>query len=83
MKNVFSCFVISYNGDELNMPLYEKPHGDHSQHLCDLFKAGITVAEYKMLVDKGQFVCKQCGRVARKEENLCDPISLNPKKTLI
>jgi hypothetical protein len=39
--------------------------------------------EYRKLVSKGQFVCKQCGRVAAKEANLCDPAPINPKKIII
>jgi rubrerythrin len=32
--------------------------------------------EYKKLVRDGKYVCKVCGRVAAKKENLCKPVDL-------
>jgi len=35
-----------------------------------------TLEQIKALVKDPKFICKTCGRVAAKEENLCDPVSL-------
>jgi len=51
--------------------------------LCDLESNGFIKSkfkEYKELVRHGKYVCKGCGRVARKKENLCEPKRLYPKK---
>ncbi|MCP8304715.1 MAG: hypothetical protein H3Z50_04515 [archaeon] len=58
------------------MPLFEKPHVRHEKHLCSIVESGATLDEYKKLVRNAKSVCKQCGRVAAKEENLCDPVPL-------
>jgi hypothetical protein len=34
--------------------------------------------KYRDLVYPGKYVCKNCGRVAKKEDNLCDPKHLQP-----
>jgi len=55
----------------------EMPHLGHSKHLCNLVEVlGIPIDEYKPLVRNAKFLCKRCGRVAAKEENLCEPIKL-------
>jgi len=46
---------------------------EHKKHLCSIVEAGVSVEEYKKLVENGKFVCMECGRVAAKEENLCYP----------
>jgi hypothetical protein len=51
----------------------------HDQHLCKLYGAGAakdTPDQYAHLVRDPQFVCKSCGRVAAKKENLCAPTPL-------
>ncbi len=58
------------------MPLYERPHELHDQHLCSMVARGTTLAEYKDLVRNPQYICRQCGRVAAKAENLCDPTTM-------
>ncbi len=59
------------------MPLYEKPHVSHKEHLCDIVEEHkATLNEYKKLVRNPKFVCIQCGRAAAKEQNLCDPVPL-------
>lgn len=58
------------------MPLGEKRHIGHENHLCSLVGGGITLDEYRKLVRNAAFVCRLCGRVAAKSENLCDPVSL-------
>lgn len=47
--------------------------------LCELEKEGLIQADfeaYKELVRKGKFVCRRCGRVARKKKRLCRPDKL-------
>lgn len=44
--------------------------------LCELEKIGLIrndLEGYKKLVRKGKYVCRRCGRVARKKKNLCHP----------
>jgi DNA replicative helicase MCM subunit Mcm2 (Cdc46/Mcm family) len=53
------------------------PHLGHGTHLCHLVEyEGIDIKSYKPLVKNAKFLCKKCGRVAAKEENLCEPIEL-------
>ena len=50
--------------------------------LCELEAKGYVVNHfktYKKLVRYGKFVCGDCGRVARKKANLCNPKKLYPK----
>ena len=45
--------------------------------LCELYEDGFVrdnLAEYTQLVRKGKFVCRRCGRVARKKKYLCKPV---------
>jgi hypothetical protein len=54
--------------------------------LCDLEKQGFVVTkfkDYKKLVRFGQFVCQDCGRVARKKISLCHPKRLYPKNKVV
>lgn len=54
--------------------------------LCDLDKQGFVVTnfkEYKKLVRYGKFVCQDCGRVARRKKNLCNPRRLYPKDKVV
>ena len=51
----------------------------HEQHLCRLYGEGMhknNPDQYAHLVKDPQFVCKSCGRVAAREDNLCDPVRL-------
>ena len=51
--------------------------------LCDLEKQGFVVTNfkaYKKLVRYGRYVCLDCGRVARKKKNLCNPKRLYPQE---
>ncbi|MCF8069003.1 MAG: hypothetical protein K9L30_10495 [Desulfobacterales bacterium] len=56
-----------------------KPHPGHEAHLCMAHNTGFiekNLEAYKKFVKDGKFVCKSCGRVAAKAENLCDPEAL-------
>jgi hypothetical protein len=49
---------------------------DKKSTLCDLEEDGSMrehFDEYKRLVRAGKFVCRRCGRAARKSKNLCKP----------
>jgi hypothetical protein len=54
--------------------------GDHGRHLCLLMTNPLMddtdLDEIKKLVRDAQFICKNCGRTAKSEENLCNPVSL-------
>ncbi len=52
------------------------PHVGHENHLCKIWSDTYDVGEVRDLVKNAQFICKVCGRVAAKKENLCDPTSL-------
>ncbi len=55
------------------------PHPGHEAHLCMAHNVGFVehnLQEYKKLVRNANFVCKNCGRVAAKAENLCQPETL-------
>lgn len=57
----------------------QMPHPKHQQHLCFLNNLGFqnsNTEEYKELVRDAQFMCKNCGRVAASEKNLCKPEKL-------
>jgi hypothetical protein len=63
-----------YTYPAINRPA---PHIGHMNHLCDLADKGqITLDQMKELVKDPKFICKKCGRVANKEENLCEPVPL-------
>ena len=51
----------------------------HSEHLCYMISQGFNFSdkqEYDSLVDKPQFRCAHCKRVANSDENLCEPEKL-------
>ena len=49
--------------------------GNHKGHFCVLASAG-RFEEIKALAKEPKFICFNCGRVADKEENLCNPMPL-------
>jgi len=65
------------------MPYIREPGCEnlgHKLHLCDMVEKGeASLEQMKALIKNPQFICKKCGRVAAKIENLCDPESLNYK----
>jgi hypothetical protein len=55
----------------------EVPHIGHKKHLCNLTESGdCTLEEIKTLVKGAKFICKVCGRAAKAEETLCEPVPL-------
>lgn len=55
------------------------PHAGHDKHLCYLNNLGFqntNEKEYKQLVKNPEFLCKNCGRVAASQNNLCKPVKL-------
>lgn len=55
------------------------PHPEHEQHLCYLQNVGYVQSDfedYKKLVSNPKFVCKNCGRTAAADSNLCAPAKL-------
>ena len=51
----------------------------HGQHLCYIVAQGFHLqdeAAFKALIDSPQFKCRHCGRVAKSQDNLCEPIEL-------
>ena len=60
--------------DRIDLP-YEEGHGNHGRHLCVASVMGmprINIPAYKELIREGKYVCRGCGRVARKSESLCE-----------
>ena len=61
------------------MPKAKMPHPEHEQHLCYLHNLGYVqsnLKDYKKLVADPKFVCRNCGRVAAANTNLCAPEKL-------
>jgi hypothetical protein len=57
----------------------EMPHWGHEEHLCLLENIGylrVAPDDFKQMVKGAKFVCKECGRVAGDERNLCAPEKL-------
>jgi predicted RNA-binding Zn-ribbon protein involved in translation (DUF1610 family) len=50
----------------------------HAEKMCALTccACNLDVAKVKSLVKDAKFVCKSCGHVAAKRENLCRPTKL-------
>lgn len=60
------------------------PHPGHDKHLCYLNNLGFQVSnaeEYKSLIREPKFMCKNCGRAAASEKNLCKPETLQTDKS--
>lgn len=50
--------------------------GEHKGHLCMLASQN-RFEEIKALTRDPKFICFNCGRVADKSENLCNPMPLD------
>ena len=51
----------------------------HSRHLCYFISQGFHLTDeekYKAMVSDPKFKCELCGRVAKSDKNLCEPVSL-------
>ncbi|HUW19994.1 MAG TPA: hypothetical protein VMW16_11895 [Sedimentisphaerales bacterium] len=51
----------------------------HSKHLCYIISQGFHLSEpqqYKAMVEGARFKCGHCGRVAKSDKNLCEPVKL-------
>jgi hypothetical protein len=49
------------------------PHPAHEEHLCLLENIGTNLEDVKKLVRNPKFICKNCGRAATDQKNLCEP----------
>ncbi len=56
-------------------PLIDHNEADHDKHLCAL-AATRQMKTLARLARDGKYLCRACGRVAAKAENLCDPVKL-------
>lgn len=50
--------------------------GKHTGHLCVLASQE-KFDEIKKLASEPRFICFNCGRVARSDKNLCNPMPLD------
>ena len=51
----------------------------HTEHLCYFVSQGFHITneqEFKWMVKDPLFKCQHCGRVAKCENNLCEPVKL-------
>jgi len=54
-----------------------KQHKGHEKHLCKMIIGDMTsIEKIKLLVNNAQYICRACGRVANKKENICAPTRL-------
>ena len=51
----------------------------HGKHLCYMVSQGFHLSddgEYQELIKEPQFKCQHCGRVAKSDKNLCEPVKM-------
>ena len=51
----------------------------HSHHLCYMVNQGLHLSDenyYQTLIKEAKFKCEVCGRGAKSENNLCQPLRL-------
>ena len=56
--------------------------GKHTQHMCYMVEQGFHLNDehyYQALTSEPGFQCQQCGRVAKKANNLCQPLRLQER----
>jgi hypothetical protein len=69
-------FLNPTKKEEMKMAEVEMPHPGHERHLCYLQNIGYlgtNVEEYKEMIKNTKFFCKNCGRAAADDKNLCEP----------
>jgi hypothetical protein len=55
----------------------QRSHIGHTQHLCYLVEEGKhSLEQIKELIKNPNFICNKCGRVAKENKNLCEPVAL-------
>jgi hypothetical protein len=72
-------YKINSDREVIFMAEIKMPHAGHEEHLCMLQNIGYlksNLNDFKNLVKNGRFVCKNCGRVAANDKNLCAPEKL-------
>lgn len=50
-----------------------------TEHLCYIVSQGIHINEpekFEDMVANPEFKCQHCGRVAKSERNLCEPVKI-------
>ena len=50
-----------------------------TDHLCYIVSQGIHISEpekFEVLIANPEFKCQHCGRVAKSERNLCEPVKI-------
>ncbi len=52
------------------------PCQGHENHLCQLVEKKTDLNKMKELVKGAQYICKNCGRAAANEANVCAPEKL-------
>jgi hypothetical protein len=75
-KKKISKALIVYQERRNTMAEVNLPHPGHDKHLCFLENIGYVKSnldDYKELVRDSKFVCRNCGRAAANEKNLCKP----------
>ena len=50
--------------------------GENSLCVLTCCPCNLDLKKIKPLVNEPKFICKSCGRVANKKENLCQPVPL-------
>jgi peroxiredoxin len=71
--------VLTKRKEEIKMAEIRMPHPGHENHLCYLQNVGYVgtnTEDYKELVKNTKFFCKNCGRAAVDDKNLCEPEEL-------
>jgi len=51
----------------------------HKQHICYIVAQGFHLEDegfFKALTEEPKFKCRNCGHVAKSQDNLCEPTKL-------
>ena len=57
---------------------HEHDHVDHGDKMCAMTccPCNVDIDKLKGLVNKPEYICKMCGRVANDALNICEPVPL-------